>query len=264
MPRPPGRNATGTCPPAYCLPSARSKAAVGGGHLGATPWPWTINAAGRGAYFATKDEAIAAVLAIMERGYPYIDVGCFQIDLAYHPGVFRSLDEAFDPERNAQAAAQILATERLRAPDWATAVARYHSATPGLGGPYLERVRSALPTAKLRASYAQLQLAIDLQTESKAAPPPDQQANAGIRGRILPRVIYPAPIGRTGREPQIIYLGAVQTLPPGHHRPDPTKADALTGLLTVARTPQPGCRKHINSTSSSRNMGLRLQLSAAI
>ena len=177
---------------------------VGGGHLGATPWPWTINAAGRGAYFATKEEAIAAVLALMARGYPYIDVGCFQIDLAYHPGVFRSLDEAFDPERNAQAAAQILATERLRTPDWATAVAHYHSATPSLGGPYLERVRAALPAAKLRASYAQFELAIDFHTKAPLTPPPSP---------ILPRVIYPAPIGKNGREPQIIYMGAAGALP---------------------------------------------------
>ncbi len=90
----------------------------------------------------------------MARGYPYIDVGCFQIDLAYHPGVFRSLEEAFDPERNAQEAARILASERLRTGDWAAAVAHYHSATPGLGGPYLDRVRAALPQAKLRATYA--------------------------------------------------------------------------------------------------------------
>jgi hypothetical protein len=189
---------------------------VGGGHLGATPWPWTINAAGRGAYFATKEEAIAAVLALMARGLPYIDVGCFQIDLAYHPGVFRSLDEAFDPERNAQAAAQVLAKERLLASDWATAVARYHSATPGLGGPYLERVRAALPTAKLRASYAQLESPADLQTGTRLAPPgSDQQASRtpGMRNWALPGVIYPAPISHRGREPQIIYMGRAGTLP---------------------------------------------------
>lgn len=186
---------------------------VSGGHLGATPWPWTINAAGRGAYFATKEEAIAAVLALMARGYPYIDVGCFQIDLAYHPGVFRSLDEAFDPERNAQAAAQILATERLRASDWATAVARYHSATPGLGGPYLERVRAALPAARLRGAHAQLDMAVDVQTGS-APPPTDQETNEpGVRGQVLPRVIYATPSRQHGREPQVIFMGAASTLP---------------------------------------------------
>lgn len=125
------------------------------GRTGLAPWPWTINAAGRGTFHDNKGDAVATVLAIMLRGFPYIDVGCFQVDIAYHAGVFRSLDEAFDPEKNAQAAAMILLTERSRSPDWDTAIARYHSATPGIGSAYLARVRSALPSAKLRALTAQ-------------------------------------------------------------------------------------------------------------
>ena len=125
------------------------------GRTGRAPWPWTINAAGRGTFHDNKGDAVATVLAIMLRGFPYIDVGCFQVDIAYHAGVFRSLDDAFDPEKNAQAAAMILLTERSRSPDWDTAIARYHSATPGLGSAYLDRVRSALPSAKLRALTAQ-------------------------------------------------------------------------------------------------------------
>ena len=33
-----------------------------------------------------------------------IDVGCFQVDLFYHPYAFTSLEEAFDPDANARAA----------------------------------------------------------------------------------------------------------------------------------------------------------------
>jgi hypothetical protein len=137
----------------------------------------------------------------MAQGYPYIDVGCFQIDLAYHAGVFRSLDEAFDPERNAQAAAQILADERARAPDWAVAVARYHSRTPTLGGPYLDRVRTALPMAKLRSAYARF--------ASFSEPPvTGPEPLLGLAApQSLPRVVYLSPARRLGREPQIIYLG---------------------------------------------------------
>lgn len=178
------------------------------GPLGAAPWPWTINAAGHGSYFASKEDAIASVLALMERGYPFIDVGCFQIDLAYHPGVFRSLDEAFDPERNAQAAAQILAAERLRAPDWSTAVARYHSATPGLGGPYLERVRAALPGAKLRAVTAEFMLGATV-----ADLPNPQATDHAARTTRLPTVIYFSPMPPNGREPQVIRFGPTLPLP---------------------------------------------------
>ena len=130
------------------------------GRAGVAPWPWTINAAGHGAYYENKGDAVASVLTIMARGFPYIDVGCFQVDIAYHPGVFRSLDEAFDPDRNAQAAARILFTNRTTAPDWSTAVARYHSAVPELGSPYLRRVRDVLPTATMRALSAQAQVAL--------------------------------------------------------------------------------------------------------
>lgn len=166
------------------------------GRTGRAPWPWTINAAGRGTYHDTKGDAVATVLAIMIRGFPYIDVGCFQVDIAYHAGVFRSLDDAFDPEKNAQAAAKILLTERSRAPDWDTAVARYHSAIPGLGSAYLDRVRSALPSAKLRAIFAQAESAAIL----------EKQPDFPVEHRALPVVIYGRAISGRSVQPQLIQL----------------------------------------------------------
>ena len=185
------------------------------GHFGAAPWPWTINAAGRGEYFATKEEAIAAVLTLMTRGYPYIDIGCFQIDIAYHPGMFRSLDEAFDPARNAQAAAEILATERSRAPDWSTAVARYHSATPALGGPYLQRVRSALSAARTRALAAEVLISFTPTEEFESSSPGRIHAvkDRTEPPKALPKVIYPPGARLDSRGPQIIYMGAPNSLP---------------------------------------------------
>lgn len=181
------------------------------GTLSAAPWPWTINAAGRGLYFESKGEAIAAVLELMERGYPYIDVGCFQIDIAYHPDLFRSLEEAFDPERNAQAAARLLALERARVPDWATAVAHYHSATPELGGPYLQRVRAALPGARVRGQNAQF--ASDWSSGDPGAEGVAIVRRDGDSQRALPTVIYPAAPPRSGREPQIVFVGDADRLP---------------------------------------------------
>lgn len=132
----------------------------------------------------------------MIRGFPYIDVGCFQVDIAYHAGVFRSLDDAFDPEKNAQAAAKILLTERSRAPDWDTAVAHYHSATPGLGSVYLDRVRNALPSAKLRAISAQAESAATL----------EKQPDFPVEHRALPVVIYGRAISGRSVQPQLIQL----------------------------------------------------------
>ena len=67
-----------------------------------TPWPWTMNAAGKGQYFETKDLAAQTVRAQLDGGTRSIDVGCFQISLLYHPAAFDSLEQAFDPAANAR------------------------------------------------------------------------------------------------------------------------------------------------------------------
>ena len=56
-------------------------------------WPWTINAQGKGRYFATKEEAIRAVKKLQAQGVKSIDVGCMQINLAYHGDAFDSIED---------------------------------------------------------------------------------------------------------------------------------------------------------------------------
>jgi hypothetical protein len=114
-------------------------------------WPWAVNAAGRGLYLSSKDAAVATVRAFQAAGLQVIDVGCFQVDLFYHPDAFATLDSAFDPEANAQAAASILARSRLSGSSWQTAVALYHSASSALGGRYLRLVQAAWPWASARS-----------------------------------------------------------------------------------------------------------------
>jgi hypothetical protein len=107
------------------------------------PWPWTINAAGTGQFFAAKADAAAAVASLQMRGVRSIDVGCFQVNLLHHPFAFATLDEAFDPAANARYAAHLLAELHSRFGAWPEAVAAYHSATPGLGEPYRDAVLNA-------------------------------------------------------------------------------------------------------------------------
>jgi hypothetical protein len=64
------------------------------------PWPWTVNNAGDGRYFPTKDEAIHHVERLRAAGERNIDVGCMQVNLMHHPDAFASLEEAFEPSRN--------------------------------------------------------------------------------------------------------------------------------------------------------------------
>ncbi|MEJ0016530.1 MAG: transglycosylase SLT domain-containing protein [Acetobacteraceae bacterium] len=104
------------------------------------PWPWTINAEGRGQFFASKQQAIDAVRSLQAQGVRSIDVGCMQINLLHHPNAFASLDEAFDPTANARYAARFLNTLYGMSQSWLQAAAAYHSQTPAIGAEYGQRV----------------------------------------------------------------------------------------------------------------------------
>jgi hypothetical protein len=120
-----------------------------------TIWPWTINAEGRGIYQPSKAAAVGMVRALQLRGVRVIDVGCFQVDLFYHPKAFASLEEAFDPGANARAAARILDLGRLSSTGWDGAIAAYHSALPLIGAIYVQRVRAVWPRTRARPSWGQ-------------------------------------------------------------------------------------------------------------
>lgn len=104
------------------------------------PWPWTINAAGRGMRFETKDDAIRAVKSLQEAGTRSIDVGCFQINLLHHPAAFTDQEDGFDPAANARYAARFLGLLFARGGTWESAVAAYHSADPVRGFAYRQLV----------------------------------------------------------------------------------------------------------------------------
>jgi hypothetical protein len=105
-------------------------------------WPWTVTAGADGRYFTTKAAAIDHVRALRRDGVRNIDVGCMQINLMYHPRAFASLDEAFDPRRNAAYAGDFLARLYDRSRSWSRAVAFYHSGDAGRGGAYWRRVEN--------------------------------------------------------------------------------------------------------------------------
>ncbi|MDO9711369.1 lytic transglycosylase domain-containing protein [Paracraurococcus lichenis] len=107
------------------------------------PWPWAINAEGRGSFFPDKAAAIAAVRALQAQGVRSIDVGCLQVNLRHHPNAFASLEEAFDPLANARYAARFLGELQAARGDWLQAAAHYHSQTPGFAEPYRARVAAA-------------------------------------------------------------------------------------------------------------------------
>ena len=110
---------------------------------GTLPWPWAVNREGQGRLFESRQEALAYVASAQREGSRSIDIGCFQINLKYHPMAFPSLEEAFEPARNAAYAAHFLTQLHDRDGSWELAVADYHSASPLLGVPYREAVFAA-------------------------------------------------------------------------------------------------------------------------
>ncbi|WP_439577888.1 lytic transglycosylase domain-containing protein [Elioraea sp.] len=119
------------------------------------PWPGTINAEGRGQFFPTKAEAIAEVRRLQARGVRSIDIGCMQVNLMFHPHAFASLEEAFDPARNADYAARFLVELQQKANSWLQAAAHYHSHTPEFAEAYRRRVVAAWPEESRLAAQAQ-------------------------------------------------------------------------------------------------------------
>ena len=111
-------------------------------------WPWSVNAEGRGMLFASKPEAMAAVVALQARGVTSIDVGCMQVNLMYHPTAFATLDEAFEPLANVRYAAVFLRALHAETADWSLAAAYYHSRNPERASAYEQKVAANLPGAQ--------------------------------------------------------------------------------------------------------------------
>ncbi|MDG6094948.1 transglycosylase SLT domain-containing protein [Acetobacter sp. AN02] len=124
------------------------------------PWPWTVNAEGRGYVYESKADAIAAVKAFQAQGIRSIDVGCFQVNLMHHAGAFVSLDSAFDPVTNANYAASFLSDLFSKTGSWPHAAAAYHSFTPGIGEAYQWKVLESWATpAGLSSASSPAQMA---------------------------------------------------------------------------------------------------------
>jgi hypothetical protein len=117
-----------------------------------TSWPWTINAAGRGQWFETKEAASLTVRTLLDGGMRSIDIGCFQVNLMYHPLAFTSLEQGFDPEANARYAARFLLSLFSRTGSWEAAVEAYHSSNPVLGFAYRQQVFSTWGTVTAASS----------------------------------------------------------------------------------------------------------------
>lgn len=108
------------------------------------PWPWAVNQAGTSHWFDTAEDASSFVADAMQEGYSNLDLGCFQLNLHWHGGNFRTVEDMFDPSGNADYAARFLVENHRRTGNWVDAVAAYHSTRPEDAAAYIEKVEAIL------------------------------------------------------------------------------------------------------------------------
>lgn len=106
------------------------------------PWPWTVNMEGKGVWFDTPNEARSYAYKHFQRGARSFDVGCFQLNYKWHGKAFRSIDEMFDPQINANYAAGFLRDLFHETGSWEEAAGAYHSRTKKYADRYKKRFRS--------------------------------------------------------------------------------------------------------------------------
>lgn len=133
-----------------------------------TAWPWTVTAGGPGRFFPTREAAISHVRALRARGVRNIDVGCLQVNLKYHPRAFATLEDAFDPERNAAYAARFLLRLKRQTRSLSGAVARYHSGDYKRGRKYWLKVMAQWEKSR-RAIYRAKRLAVIARARARRA-----------------------------------------------------------------------------------------------
>lgn len=202
------------------------------------PWPWTINAEGRGMFFPTREAAIAEVRQLQARGVRIIDVGCMQVNLYHHPNAFAALEQAFDPLTNARYAAQFLTELRDNAGDWARAAGHYHSQTPERAEPYRARVLAAWAGEQGRPPGDPAAEAALLARFAAGGSGPLSLANRADRAQVIPLAPGAAGRGRGLDAYRSAPIMAIGRAPPA---PSPLPAQAGTvparGPLIVLRRP---------------------------
>lgn len=103
-------------------------------------WPWTINHAGKGVFFDTKDEMLEYVSTHLDDSDQNIDIGCMQINHFWHGDQFVDLDEMADPFTNIVYSAIFLTDLKATHESWDQAIRHYHNANPNQNAPYVEKV----------------------------------------------------------------------------------------------------------------------------
>lgn len=105
-----------------------------GAHLthGVHPWPWTLNVAGQGYQYTTREEACDALTHFLQTHNPRrIDAGLGQINIGWNGERFATPCDALDPYENLRVTAQLLYRHYQKQQNWLAAAGRYHHPAGG-------------------------------------------------------------------------------------------------------------------------------------
>jgi hypothetical protein len=110
------------------------------------PWTWTLNDAGEGLFFDTRQAALDYLQVAVNAGDHSVDVGCMQVNTKWHMDGFFDLADMLDPVQNADYAASFLLDLFAAHQSWDGAVKHYHSSDPAKNVQYHSRVLGELET----------------------------------------------------------------------------------------------------------------------
>ena len=110
------------------------------------PWTWTLNDAGEGLFFDTRQAALDYLQVAVDAGDHSVDVGCMQVNTKWHMDGFFDLADMLDPVQNADYAASFLLDLFAAHQSWDGAVKHYHSSDPAKNVQYHTRVLGELET----------------------------------------------------------------------------------------------------------------------
>lgn len=92
------------------------------------PWPWTLNSVKGPMFFASREQAAAALRQILAEGITNVDIGLMQVNYGYHHHRVANPADLLDPQINLRVAAAVLREARkVVGGDVAAAVGAYHA-----------------------------------------------------------------------------------------------------------------------------------------
>ncbi len=162
--------------------------------------PYALNVEGKGYFFDSKEEALAAAAKAESEGRSF-DSGIMQINNWWLKRFGIPLEAVFDPEANILLGSWILKQEMERGSDTWAAVGRYHSPNADRGNNYAQLVRQALGKGpgKISTNSVRQDANQDVSSEPLRREPPREKSV--VHKEVDPRSAAPLVVYRGASKP---------------------------------------------------------------